>query len=204
MSYGPLPIEGFLDRLASHEPTPGGGTAAALAGATASALAEMVLQLTLGREKFKDAEPQLAPLLPDARELRAEFLRLADEDSRAYEAFVAAGRLPKGTSAEQDARKAAMQRAALWAAEVPLHTAQAALEALRILAKLARLGNPSARSDALVGAWHAWAAFQGGRLNVLANLDSLGDASRSARFRAELERLGKEAEALLAEARGQG
>lgn len=201
MSWSPLPLEGWLDRLASKEPTPGGGSAAAVAGATACALGEMVLGLTLGREKFAAVEAQLAPLLPEFRELRAEFLRLADQDSAAYDAFMAAVRLPKATPAEQEARKAAMQQAAKRAAEVPLHTAQAAVEALRRLALVARLGNPNARSDAVVGAMHAWTAYHGARLNVLANLDGLGDPSSAAQFRRDLDHLAKEAEGLLGEAR---
>jgi formiminotetrahydrofolate cyclodeaminase len=201
MSLGPLPLEAYLDRLASTAPAPGGGTAAAIAGATGAALAEMVLGLTLGREKYASVQARLEPLLPDARALRDEFLRLADEDARAYEAFVRAGKLPKASPEEQAARKAAMQHAALGAAEVPLRTARAAVEALRVLAPIAKLGNPNARSDAIVGAWHAHAAYQGARLNVLANLDGIGDAAKAAQLRAEVEALGKDAEAFLAEAR---
>lgn len=202
MSFGPLPLEGFLDRIAAREPTPGGGTASAVAGAMACALGEMVLGLTLGKEKFASVEARLAPLLPEFHELRAEFLRLADQDSAAYDGFVAAARLPKATPPEQAARRAAMQRAALKASEVPLRTAESAVEAMKRLALLAQLGNPNARSDAVVGAYLAWTAFQGGRLNVLANLDGLGDAAKAQAFRAGLGRLGKEAEAALAEVRG--
>lgn len=201
MSFSPLPLEGFLDRIANREPTPGGGTASAVAGAMAAALGEMVVGLTAGKEKFAQVEAQVAPLGPEFRELREEFLRLADQDSRAYEGFVQAMRLPKGTPAEQAARKAAMQRAALRASEVPLHTAEAAVETLRRLALVARLGNPNARSDAVVGAHLAMTAFQGGRLNVLANLDGLGDPGRAQEFRGALERLAKDAEAALAEVR---
>lgn len=203
VSFGPLPLEGYLDKLASAEPTPGGGTAAAVAGATASALAEMVLGLTLGKEKFKDREPALLPMLPQARRLRGEFLTLADQDARAYDGFVHAMRLPKGTPQEQEARKRAMQHAALVASEVPMRTAHAAVEALGLLGALAQLGNPSARSDVHVAALHAWVAFEGGRLNVLANLDGLGDAAKAQQFRAELDGLAKRAEQLRASALAQ-
>ena len=202
MSFAPLPLEGYLDKLAGREPTPGGGTAAAVAGATAAALAEMVLGLTLGRAKYAAVEPELAPLLPRARALRATFLRLADDDSAAYDGFVQAGRMPKATPEEQAARDAAMRAAALRASEVPLATAQRSVEALEVLAALARKGNPNARSDAVVGALHAWVAYQGARLNVEANLPGLGDPARAQALQGELAQLGKRAEALLAEARG--
>lgn len=202
MSFGPLPLEGYLDRLASKEPTPGGGTASAVAGATACALGEMVVGLTLGKEKFASVEAQLAPLVAEFRELRDEFLRLADRDSAAYETYMAAARLPKASPAEQAARKDAMQRAAAGAAHVPLLTAQAAVETLHRLALVARLGNPNARSDAVVGALHAWTAFQGARLNVLANLDGLGDAAKAAELQSEVDRLAKEAEGLFADLPG--
>jgi formiminotetrahydrofolate cyclodeaminase len=204
MHFGALPLEGLLDRVASAEPTPGGGTASAVAGALGCALCEMVLGLTLGRPKFAAEEGRLAPLLPDARELRAEFLRLADEDSRAYAAFVEAARLPKGTPAEQGARSAAMRRAARRAAEVPLRTAECAVEALRIAAALGQHANPSARTDALVGALLAGSAFQGARRNVLANLDGMGDPALAQQMRGQLDTMGKLAEALLADARGAG
>lgn len=202
MSFGPLPLESFLDRLAGTEPTPGGGTASAVAGALACALAELVLGLTLGREKFKAAEPELAPLLSRARAMRAELLRLADEDSRAYEGFVAAARLPKATPQEQAARRAAMAEAALRAAEVPLRTQGLAVEALRVLGACARLGNPSARSDAEVGSLLAWSAAHGARANVLVNLPGLGDEPKAADLRRRAEDLGREADALLQGTRG--
>jgi formiminotetrahydrofolate cyclodeaminase len=94
-----------------------------------------------------------------------------------------------------------MQRAAEGAARVPLNTAQSAVEALRVLALLAKLGNPNARSDAIAGAWLAWASFQGARLNVLANLDGLGDAAKASALRADVDRLAKAAEGYLADAR---
>ncbi|HEV8359822.1 MAG TPA: cyclodeaminase/cyclohydrolase family protein [Candidatus Thermoplasmatota archaeon] len=192
---GPLPLENVLDHLASAEPTPGGGTAAALAGATGAALAEMVLGLTLGKDKFKDREATLAPLLPQARNFRALFLSLADQDSAAYEGFVRAMRLPKATPAEQAARKAQLQGAALVATEVPLATMRAAAGLLAVLQSVAQLGNPNARSDAWVGAHFAWVAFEGGRLNVQANLDQLLP-EHAARIRAEVAELAKRAEAL--------
>lgn len=200
MSFDYLPLGEVLNHLAGSEPTPGGGTASALAGATSCALSEMVLGLTLGREKYAAAQAELAPLLPDARALRAEFLRLADADSAAYEGFVRAMKLPKGNQDEADARRRAMQQAAFRAAEVPLHTAQAAVEALRIAERCAKLGNTNARSDSVVAALLAWTCFHGARLNVLANLASC-EPKQAEQLRAQLAPLEPRAEHLLAAAR---
>jgi formiminotetrahydrofolate cyclodeaminase len=201
MGFAALPLEAYLDRLASKDPTPGGGTASAIAGASACALGEMVLGLTLGREKYAAVQAELAPMLPDLTALRLEFLRLADEDSRAYASYMEAMRLPKGNAQEQEQRTLAMRRAARRAAEVPLRTAAASVEASRRLAVLAAKGNPNARSDAIVGALHAWTALQGATLNVQANLDGMGDAALAQAMRRDLERFTKEAEDLLARAR---
>ncbi|MCA1813747.1 MAG: cyclodeaminase/cyclohydrolase family protein [Halobacteriales archaeon] len=200
MSWGSLPFENVLDHLASPAPAPGGGTASALSGAMSCALSEMVLGLTLGREKFAGVEAELAPLVPQVRALRADLLRLADADSAAYEGFVRAMKLPKATQPEQAERKRAIEQAALHAAEVPLRTAQAAVEAARIAERCAKLANPNARSDAVVAALLAWSCFEGARRNVLANLPSM-EPKRAEQLRAQLAPLEPEADRLLARAR---
>lgn len=200
MSYAFLPFDEVLNHLASREPAPGGGTASALAGAMSCALSEMVLGLTLGRERFAAAQAELAPLLPEARALRAELLRLADEDAAAYRGFARAAKLPKATPSEAEARRRATQHAALRAAEVPLRTAEAALEALRVAERCAKLGNPNARSDAAVGALLAWSCFDGARRNVLANLPSCA-AREAEQLRARLAPLEARGGELLALAR---
>jgi len=113
---------------------------------------------------------------------------------------VRALKLPKATPSEQEQRKVALQQAAQHAGQVPLHTAQAALEALRIAGQCARLGNPNAKSDSVVAALLAWSCFHGARLNVLANLPSM-EPKQAEAFRAQLLPLDARAEELLAAAR---
>ncbi|HEX6475148.1 MAG TPA: cyclodeaminase/cyclohydrolase family protein [Candidatus Limnocylindria bacterium] len=160
-------------RLASREPIPGGGSAAALAGAMGAALVAMVAELTIGR-------PDAAPHEQDLRELRDDALahldllrRLAEQDAAAYEAVVTARRLPRETDEERATRTAELATAMVAAAEVPLRTAEVAAEVLDLAHRIAPIGNPNAVSDAGVGAQLASASVRGAILNVRINLPYL-------------------------------
>lgn len=182
--FGKLSLEQFLDALASNAPTPGGGTAAAVGGAMGAALAEMVAALTLSKEKYAASHDAMRPIAEAARLARRELLSLAREDSEAYEAVVAARRLPKETE-EQKAERA--QRIALankHAAEVPMRTARAAVRLLSALPDLAAKGNPNAVSDAGAAALLLDACVEAALLNVGINLPGIEDAS----FVAEMQR----------------
>jgi glutamate formiminotransferase/formiminotetrahydrofolate cyclodeaminase len=164
--------------LASREPIPGGGSAAALAGALGAALVSMVAELTIGRPNASDHDARLHELRDGAVNRLETLLALAEEDSAAYGAVVAARRLPRDTEEERELRATAMRRTMVAAAEVPLRTARAAVEVLQMAASIAPIGNPNAVSDAGVAAELAAAAARGALLNVRINLPHLpaGDA----------------------------
>jgi glutamate formiminotransferase/formiminotetrahydrofolate cyclodeaminase len=175
--FGKLSLEQFLDALASNAPTPGGGTAAAVGGAMGASLAEMVAALTLSKEKYAASHDAMRPIAEAARLARQELLRLAREDSAAYESVVAARRLPKETE-EQKAERA--QRIALankHAAEIPMRTARAAVRLLSALPDLAAKGNPNAVSDAGAAALLLDACVEAALLNVGINLPGIEDAA---------------------------
>ncbi|MCG3134454.1 MAG: hypothetical protein HMLKMBBP_01760 [Planctomycetes bacterium] len=174
----------FIEALASEAPTPGGGSAAALAGAQGAALVEMVCNLTIGREKYRAAEAELTAVRADARRLRTELHGLIRRDCAAYDGFMQAMKLPKATDAEKAARKAAMGRAAILAAEIPLETMALCAEVLRLAVAAARKGNPNAASDGAVAALMARAALRAADLNVRINLPSVQDEA----VRADLAR----------------
>ena len=165
----------FLDHLASSAPTPGGGSVAALCGALSAALSSMVANLTLGREKYRDVEPQVRAALERAEQLRQRFLGLIDEDIAAYGALSAAYRLPKSTAEEQAARSRQIQAALTGAAEAPLRMVEQARQALELCQTLAGIGNPNIISDVGVAAITAYAALESGELNVLINLKTMKD-----------------------------
>lgn len=194
--FSELSIRQFLSSLASSAPTPGGGTAAAVAGAMGAGLAEMVASLTLSREKFAPAHDAMRSIAEAARRARDEFLDLAREDSEAYDAVVAARRLGKETEEEKIARARALEGANRLATEVPMRTARAARRLLAILPELVEKGNPNAFSDAGAAALLLEAAAEGALLNVGINLRGISDAAfvegmrrETAAIRAETQRL---------------
>ena len=160
-------------RLASREPIPGGGSAAALAGAMGAALVSMVAELTIGRPDAADHEPELRELHAGALLRRDILLDLAEADAAAYAAVVSSRRMPKETEAEREARATAMLTTMVTAAEVPLQTARVAAEVLEMARSIAPIGNPNAVSDAGVAAQLAAAAIRGALLNVRINLPYL-------------------------------
>lgn len=183
----------FLDALASSAPTPGGGSAAAHAGAVAAALVAMVARLTIGKKKYSEVEAQMSALAQQADELRSAFERAVNDDAAAFEAVMAAMKLPKNTDDEKSARQAAVQTATLAAAQQPLAVARMAVQALGLAHQAASLGNTNAISDAGTAAAMARAALAGAALNVRINLHSLGDEKQSTSLLKELRSLEKEA-----------
>ncbi len=179
-SLSNLSVDDLVDRLASRDPAPGGGSASAIAGAMGAALVGMVVELTIRRTGSEGHEAQLAELRASAAQRRAELLELSERDAAAYLAVVLARRMPRDSEAERRARRAAMDREMHGAAEVPLSTARAAMSVLSDAARVAPIGNVNAVSDAGVAALLAWTALRGAVLNVRINLPYLppGDALR--------------------------
>lgn len=171
----PLNLSTFLDDLASGEPTPGGGSAAALAGALGAALAAMVAHLTVGRKRYVDVDTQMQAVLHEAEALRSRLTSLVAEDAQAYERVRAAYRLPKDSAEEQALRHAAIQGAMQGASRTPLETMRACLAALHLLEQAASLGNVNAATDGAVGALLAQAGLAGAALNVRVNLGGIDD-----------------------------
>lgn len=182
--FARLSLDEFLAALASEEPAPGGGTAAAVSGALGAALVEMVAALTLGKEKFADAHAAVRPIAEAASVARREMLDLAREDAQAFEAVVAARRLPRETDEEKAARSKAVALSNRVATEVPMRTARAAARLLEVLPELVAKGNPSAASDAGTAALLLEASAEGALLNVGINLSGVEDLA----FVAEMQR----------------
>src|SRR4051794_26877803 len=142
-----LTVQSFLDELASATPTPGGGSASALAAAMGAAMVSMACNLTIGREKFKDVEAELTTVRDQAETLRRTLTAAVDEDTASYNAVSAAYKLPKGTDEEKAARHAAIQQALRGATEVPLKVARAAAALLPLTQVAQAKANPNVASD---------------------------------------------------------
>ncbi|MGM9519083.1 MAG: cyclodeaminase/cyclohydrolase family protein [Phascolarctobacterium sp.] len=186
----------FLAALASSAPAPGGGGGAAMAGALAAALASMVCNLTIGKEKFAQQEPEVKELLDEAEEVRQSLLALVEDDAAVFNSFMACYKLPKATEAEKAARTAAIRSAAKQAAEVPLAIARASYRALMLAERLVCIGNPGVITDGACSAILARAALRCAEYNVRINLGLTKDEEYNQGVQAELNNLLKNAEEL--------
>jgi len=184
-NFAKLAVEDFLGSLGAETPTPGGGTAAAMAGAMGAALAEMVARLTLSKEKYAASHDAVRPILEAGSLAREEFVTLSREDSEAYDAVVAARRLPKDTDEQKAARAHAIALANRRATEVPMRTARAAARLLAALPELAEKGNPNAASDVGAAALLLDACCEGALLNVGINLSGIEDPALVAEMQRE-------------------
>ena len=163
-------IAKFLDILASKQPTPGGGGASALVGAVAAALGSMMANLTLGKPKFAAAEKEMVLLEGELQVARAEFLKLVDEDAKAYNGVMECYHLPKNGPQEQLLRRERLAKAAQFAAIVPLRIAEHCVKAAALTERVAQIGNPALLTDAACSVILAGAALECAEQNVLINL----------------------------------
>jgi formiminotetrahydrofolate cyclodeaminase len=179
-------VSEILDAFASSDPTPGGGSASALAGAMGASLLLMVARMpktkTAAEVDRGPLDRAAAALGPLAGELRA----LIDGDTKAYDAVVAAYRLPKDTDDEKGARRQAIQHAMRGAIEAPLGVMRACRAALAQLPAVETHGNPNAASDVQVGKELLTAGLNGARANVEINLPSIKDAEYVEQVRREM------------------
>lgn len=170
-------IGDWLDSLTSEAPAPGGGAAAAMNAAVGAALVGMVCNLTIGKPKYAQHDELMRGALAKAVTARDEALRLADEDAAAFEAVMAAYRLPRATEAEAERRRGAIQAALTGAAEVPLRTAALAADIIGLAAAILDGANVNVVSDVAVAASSARAALDAAAMNVEVNLAAITDAS---------------------------
>ncbi len=173
--YIDQPLQTYLDDLASSSSTPGGGSAAAVSGAMAAALACMVCQLTLGKEKYADVQDEITSLLNRAEEQRQRFQQLMAEDIAAYGKLAACFKMPRASEEERQARATAIQQNLVEAALVPLEISERAVAVADICERVAEIGNVNILSDIAASAMLAASAGTAAAWMVRVNLKSLKD-----------------------------
>ena len=163
----------FQSELSSSAPTPGGGTACAVALGQAAALTKMVIELTLGKEKWQSGWTHAEHAKTKVNEILNRSGHLANQDSDAFDLVMASFRMPKSSDDEKAIRREKIRQATLHAAEIPYNTACLSLDLLKLLDDLANYGNANAVSDVGVAGLLASAACKGALFNVDINLNSL-------------------------------
>ena len=180
-------MRAFLDDLASEASTPGGGSAAGVIGAMGAALVSMVCRLTIGRKGYEAVDAELRAVLDEAEAWRARLSDMVRADVEAYDAVLAAYRLPKDTAEQAVARTDAVQAALHGATEVPMACARGSAAVVGLARRAAEKGNRTAAGDAGAGALAALAALRASALNVHANAARMTDRVYASAALAELE-----------------
>ncbi len=177
-----LSCRDFVELLASKAPAPGGGGAAALAGALGCALGNMVGSLTVGKPRYADVEDEVIALNARAQDLQARLLELVARDAEVFEPLAAAYSLPKDSEEQRAHKQQVMDACLVGCCEVPLQVMEACAEAIGLCADYARKGSRMALSDAGCGAAIARGALQAASLNVFINTKSMADRAQAAAF----------------------
>ncbi|WP_066637563.1 cyclodeaminase/cyclohydrolase family protein [Desulfolucanica intricata] len=181
---------------ASDSPTPGGGSVSALVASLGVAMTAMVCNLTIGKEKFKDVEPQAIEIRDEANEIIKKLEKLVAADIAEFGNFMSVLKLPKNTDEEKAKRTELMQKALKSATDTPLEIARTCLQALVITEKLSKIGNTMAISDAGVAAYVAEAALNAVLLSCDINIPMIKDQDYVQNVMAEKEKLVAEAKKL--------
>ena len=192
LRFSDMSVGELLNALASPDPTPGGGTASAIAGAMGASLLIMVTGLAKSKTNTDDEKAALKAARHALEPLRAELMRLADADSDAFDQVMAAYRRPNASDEEKAVRSSAIQTALRQATVVPLETLRACAAVMPLASQVAEAGNRSAASDVGVAVGLLEAAAAGADANVRINLDGLKDDGFNANVSSEASRLSAE------------
>ncbi len=186
--YGSTTLDSFTEHLASAEPVPGGGSAAAVAASLGAALAVMVGRLSQDRPRYVAHAGTHQRAVKAGEAARRRFIQLADIDARAYGGYASAMKLPRETDAERSVRSGALAEAAKASTLAPLETVRLCEAVVRVVESLAGRSNVNAASDLDVAALLLEAAAEGAAANVRINLPSVTDAPFVARVQEEVAR----------------
>ncbi|MBK7106319.1 MAG: glutamate formimidoyltransferase [Ignavibacteriae bacterium] len=170
-----MKLNDFVDEVSRESPAPGGGSIAAFAGALGAALSSMVSNLSSFKRGTENIDEILNNCANESQQIKDDLLKAVDEDTRAFNDYMIAKRLPNITNEEKEFRKAAILDGLKKAVNVPLRTSELSLKVLEISFTVVKLGNPNSITDVGVGAQMAYSGVLGGIYNVLVNLKEIKD-----------------------------
>ena len=191
-----LTVKGFADETARESPAPGGGSVSAYMGAMGAALGTMVANLSSHKPGWDDRWEEFSQWAEQGLAIEQELLRLVDEDTEAFNKIMAAFGMPKATDEDKRHRAEAIEKATLFAAQVPLQTMKTSMKVFALCKAMVEKGNPNSVSDAGVGALAARSAVLGAGMNVKINASSLKD-------KAAAQALVEEAQSLIDQAKAE-
>ena len=171
-----LTLKEYLEKTASGEATPGGGSIAALCAAAAAGLTEMVAKLTIGKKSYESVEVEMKDVADTVSDYREKLIRAIDEDPAAYNQVMTAYKMPQSTETEARDRNQAIQDGLKNAALVPMGVAQDAFQIMALAKKAITMGNKNAATDGLVAVMTARTAALAALYNVKINLESITDS----------------------------
>lgn len=188
-----LTIKEFMSTLSSDSPVPGGGSVAAMCGATASSLIAMVASLTIGKKGYEEAWDEMIEIKAMMENAGIKFLTAIDEDAKSYEEVIDSYKLPKCTDEEKETRSAAIQGRILRAALIPLRIAETSASLFDYAKIVIEKGNKNAASDGAAAALMARTSVLGALYNVKINAVSIKDDAIKADLLAKADALEKKA-----------
>lgn len=186
-----LNIKEFVAETASNSPVPGGGSVAALAGSLGVALATMVANLTVGKEKYAAVEAEMQDVIKKGDDIRVKLVDLIDRDATSFDGVMKAFKLPKETDEDKAARSAKIQSEYKYAASVPMETAELAMAIMDLAEVVVEKGNPNAVTDGAVAAMMSRTAVLSALLNVKINIGSIKDEAFVKEMTEKMEALEK-------------
>lgn len=192
-----MKVDKFVDEVSRESPAPGGGSIAALAGALGAALSSMVSNLTANKRSSESVDSILNESAEKCQKIKEDLLKAVDEDTKAFNSYMNARRLPNKSSEEKKLRNEAIQSGLEKAVQVPLNTAQQSFEVIKLALIVAELGNPNSITDVGVGAQMAYCGVVGGIYNVFINLKDIEDKNFVNQMNSTCSSLKSEAEKYL-------
>ena len=192
MKLQDLTLKQFLERTAANEAVPGGGSSAALSAAIATALTEMMANLTIGKKKYAAVEERMKQIAAEMSANRAHLVNDIDRDADAYRLVMDAYRQPKITEAEIALRDEKIEEATKIASLIPMEVAERAFNLLDTMLEVLETGNRNAATDGLVGMMTCRTAIMGALFNVRTNLGGIHDTAFVAEMREKCDRMEKE------------
>jgi len=197
MSYLEMSLKDFIDVVDSNEPAPGGGSVSALASTLGIALTRMMGSLAINKKKYNELDDIIKEEFTEKSKklfkIREKLGKLIDEDTASFNQLMNAYRLPKNTDDEKEFRKEEIQKATLYATEIPFEVAKTSLEAMELFPFFSKYGNQNAITDLGVGAMLLETGIRGAILNVKINLGGLKDEAKVEKFKIDYEKIEEDA-----------